>query len=471
MAGSFYPGNAKSLEDTLDQLFAKIDNKTHGTHVQALIVPHAGYSFSGFVAASGYGQIDKNNFCQNIFILASSHHINIGKASVYNQGNYLTPLGEVPVNLEIANKLIEENNCFTYNVGAHAREHSIEVQLPFIQYHFENSIPIIPIVLGTQDPGICKEIAGALAPYFTEENLFIISSDFSHYPDYKSANKVDSITANALCSGDPIQFLSTIETNSKLNIPGLVTSMCAWPAGLTLLYLAENSSDLQFNQIIYKNSGDARINKDKTSVVGYHAITLTREKKNESFGLTAKDKKQLLEISRDTLTSYIPGRKKIKLEKEEFSPELKSILGAFVSLKKNGQLRGCIGTFKPDAGLYSQVQSLTIASATKDTRFLPVQQKELEEIDIEISVLTPMKKIEDISEIVLGKHGIYMKKNGRSGTLLPQVASETGWSLEEFLGHCARDKAGIVWNEWKDAEIFIYEAIVFGEKDNLNYKK
>jgi len=137
--------------------------------------------------------------------------------------------------------------------------------------------------------------------------------------------------------------------------------------------------------------------------------------------------------------------------------------GAFVSLKKKGKLRGCIGTFKPDAPLYNLIQTMTIASATEDTRFLPVQANELKDIDIEISVLTPMKRINDVSKIVLGKHGIYIKKDGRSGTFLPQVATETGWTLEEFLGHCARDKAGIGWDGWKNAEVYTYEAIVFKE--------
>ena len=463
VAGRFYPGNATQLNETLEDLFRDVDQPDPGGSVQALIVPHAGYVFSGKVTAAGFSQIDKSKTYKNIFILASSHHVSSGKASVYNRGNYKTPLGEAVVNLDIANKLIADNECFTFHDPSHKREHSIEVQVPFIQYYFEPPVPIVPIVLGTHMPETCKEIAAALEPYFNEDNLFVVSADFSHYPDYESANKVDHITADALCSGDPDTFLSIIESNKKKRIPGLVTSMCAWPAGLTLLYLAEKKTDYSFHKVLYKNSGDAKSYGDRSEVVGYHAISLVKTSGNKDFGLSFDDKNTLLDIARNTLTSYIPGHKKKKLDSKDFSPSLTMETGAFVSLKKEGKLRGCIGTFRPDEPLYQLIQTMTIASATEDTRFLPVQKKELKDIKIEISVLTPMEKIEDISDIILGKHGIYMKKDGRSGTFLPQVATETGWTLDEFLGHCARDKARIGWDGWKDAELFVFEAIVFGE--------
>jgi hypothetical protein len=391
--------------------------------------------------------------------------VSFGKASVYSQGAYRTPLGKVPVNVELANKLIDNNSCFTFNPEAHASEHSIEVQLPFIQYYFNYPPPIIPIVLGSQSKELCKDVADALKPYFTEDNLFIISADFSHYPAYETAVVTDKKTADAFCSGDPQTFLAAIKENAESRIPGLATSMCAWPAGLSLLYLAEDQDDISFNKILYQNSGDSKLKTGKSEVVGYHAISLNRVSKGIGFSLSDKDKRVLLQISRETLESYLPERKKKDLNTEDYGPDLQFKTGAFVSLKKNGKLRGCIGSFRPESSLFNMVQTLTIASATEDTRFLPVQRKELEEIDIEISVLTPMKKIEDPSQIVLGKHGIYITKDGRSGTFLPQVASETGWNLEEFLGHCARDKARIGWEGWKDADIFIYEAIVFGEKE------
>ncbi|MGM0377416.1 MAG: AmmeMemoRadiSam system protein A [Bacteroidota bacterium] len=140
---------------------------------------------------------------------------------------------------------------------------------------------------------------------------------------------------------------------------------------------------------------------------------------------------------------------------------LKTSAGAFVSLYKNGKLRGCIGHFGEDKPLYEVVEKMTRAAALDDPRFNPVSPEEIDDIKVEISVLTPMRKVDDVSEIKPGKHGILIRKGSRSGTFLPQVADKTGWGREELLGHCARDKAGLAWDGWKEAEVFVYEAIVF----------
>ena len=154
-----------------------------------------------------------------------------------------------------------------------------------------------------------------------------------------------------------------------------------------------------------------------------------------------------------------------KVDESELTDVTKSECGAFVTLHKDGALRGCIGRFVANEPLYTIVQKMAIAAATEDNRFPTVKQDEISEIDIEISVLTPLKKIESIDEIEMGRHGIYIKKGFTTGTFLPQVAIETGWTKEEFLGYCARNKAGIGWDGWKDADIYIYEALVFGEND------
>jgi hypothetical protein len=185
----------------------------------------------------------------------------------------------------------------------------------------------------------------------------------------------------------------------------------------------------------------------------------------ESFHLTIEDKKQLLKIARDTIIGYLQSGKIPVIEKQNLSQHLISKCGAFVTLHKNGSLRGCIGRFTANDELFDIVQQMAVASATNDSRFSKVGQNEIDLIDIEISVLTPLRKIESIDEIEVGKHGIYIKKGFSTGTFLPQVAIETGWTKEEFLGYCSKNKAGIGWEGWKDAEIFTYEAIVFGEKE------
>ena len=187
--------------------------------------------------------------------------------------------------------------------------------------------------------------------------------------------------------------------------------------------------------------------------------------------LNDDDRKELLKIARSTIEYCM---------KENYprSPELSSFgmsipdqqvlqahCGAFVTLHNNGKLRGCIGFFNANYELWKVVRDVAIKSAFEDYRFHRPTLEEMKEIDIEISVLTPFKKITDINDIVLGKHGIYIMKNGKSGTFLPQVATETGWTLQEFLGHCAQDKMGLSWNDWQGAELFTYEAEVFGEKE------
>jgi len=138
-------------------------------------------------------------------------------------------------------------------------------------------------------------------------------------------------------------------------------------------------------------------------------------------------------------------------------------LGAFVTLKIDGTLRGCIGRFISSEPLWEVVLESSQSSAFEDPRFSPLTKEELPKTDIEITVLGPLVKIDDIKDIELGRHGIYIKKDYRSGTMLPQVATENGWSVEEFLGYTSRDKAGIGWNGWKNADIYIYEGIVLEE--------
>jgi AmmeMemoRadiSam system protein B/AmmeMemoRadiSam system protein A len=462
VAGSFYPSDPAELKKMISGFLANAVPNHEAGPVRAILAPHAGYVFSGGVAASAYNQLDPDHEYKRVFILGSSHRFSFSYAAVYDGGNYITPLGRATVDTELAGELMTRSGVFKSHPAAHSAEHSIEVQLPFLQSILKHSFKIVPIILGTQDPAVCREIAEGLKPWFTDENLFVISADFSHYPSYENARRVDEATAQAFCSGSPSEFLAAIQGNDKLAIPALATSMCAWPSALTFLYLAQSGSKLTYQEIEYKNSGDIKPYGDKSSVVGYYAICVTGQK-DPGFSLTETDKRILTAIARKSMDTYVRTRSIPRQDSQGFSKNLLVRAGAFVSLKINGELRGCIGSFQADVPLYQVVQNMAIASATQDSRFKTVTEKELGTIDIEISVLTPMRKVNNINEIQLGKDGIYIKRDSRSGTFLPQVATETGWTLEEFLGHCSRDKAGIGWTGWKDAEIFIYQAIVFQE--------
>ncbi len=467
VAGSFYSADPDILRKDLEFLFSRaLPGSTPG-QVLAIIAPHAGYPFSGEVAASSYRQVDATRSYKNVFVIGSSHRYAFEGAAIYQSGDFETPLGVVPVNHDLALELTKQEPVFIRHEQAHRSEHSLEVQLPFLQYYLEKDFKLVPILLGTQSPRTCQKIARALEPYLNEDNLFVISADFSHYPDYRSATEVDIRTAKAICSNSSREFLSTIDENEEKNIPNLATSACAWPAILTLLYMTEQKTDdISYKLVQYQNSGDSR-HGDKSRVVGYCAIAVSNEgsKTEARFMLSTEDKKDLLEIARLTLDNYI-GKGLIQpVNNDNYSSALETHTGAFVTLNKNGNLRGCIGRFQPDQPLYQVVRDMTISASTKDYRFKPVTRAELEEIELEISVLTPLVRIQDPSEILLGLHGIYIKKGPNSGTFLPQVATQAGWTLEEFLGHCARDKAQIGWNGWKDAEIYTYEALIFSEHE------
>jgi MEMO1 family protein len=466
-AGRFYPAEKDQLENSLSQLFRDCKKSEPDGRVRAIISPHAGYIYSGEVAAAAFSTLPKNPTYNNIFIIGSSHVMYFDGASVYNSGDYITPLGKVKVNRDIANKLILNNKVFDFPVNAHLKEHSLEVQLPFLQYYFKDLPPIVPIIIGTDDAKTVKQIAAALKPWFTSENLFVISSDFSHYPSYKDAQVLDKLTANGLISGKPDIFLQTLKDNESKHIGGLATSMCGWTSGLTLLDLAEGDKNLSIKLVDYSNSGDSP-SAGKDEVVGYNALVMTEnnnksaQKNDLSHSLTfsEEDKKQLFTIARSAILSKLDNNEKNEVNQNTLTENLKRPLGAFVTLKINGELRGCIGTFQPKEPLYEVVENMAVSSAFEDPRFSPLTMAELKKTDIEITVLGPLRRISSISEIVLGKHGIYIKKGMRAGTMLPQVATENGWTLEQFLGYTSRDKAGLGWDGWKDAEISIYEGIV-----------
>lgn len=469
-AGRFYSANKETLTKDLSRLFESCVKTYPHPDVRAIISPHAGYVYSGKIAASAFSVIDRNTRFENIFVIGSSHIMAFEGASVYNTGDFITPLGKLTVNREIAGSLKKEK-LFNFPVNAHMQEHSLEVQLPFIQYYFGNNQPIVPIIIATNNTNTIRKIAGILRPWFTEENLFVISSDFSHYPSYKTANQVDKATADAIVSGDPKKFLNVLRSNSYVNDPGLSTSMCGWTSGLLLLYLAEGNTNLEFRKIDYCNSGDSNFG-SKDEVVGYNAIALIEKKTAGEEGkdladevkFSEQEKEYLISLARDNIKSILFEKKRVHVTSEMLPEVFKKPYGAFVTLKINGSLRGCIGRFVSTDPLYQVVLESSQSSAFEDPRFNPLTKEELPKTDIEITVLGPMKKISNIKEIVLGKHGIYIKKDFRSGTMLPQVATEQNWSVEEFLGYTSRDKAGIGWDGWKEAEIFIYEGIVLEEK-------
>ncbi len=470
VAGSFYPSGSEKLRSDLQELFGKCNGPVPGSTVRAIIVPHAGYVYSGHTAAAAFSAIPADAEYDNIFLIGASHRFAFEGAAVFTSGDMVTPLGKVRVNRLTGEKLIDDSRYFFTRDDAHNPEHSLEVELPFIQYHFKKTPSVIPILIGTRDKNILISLASSLKPYFTDRNLFVISSDFSHYPSYSDAVKTDRKTSDAIVSGDPDALLKAVKSAEASGIEGLATAMCGWTAGMVLMYITEGDGSMHYRNADYTNSGDSRFG-DRQQVVGYNAIIVEEKAASvgsqatgkESLVLSPEEKKTLLGIARESIKAGLNDVKPGTPDAMKLTSALREPMGAFVTITVHGNLRGCIGRFTSPDPLYRVVEVMAHEAAFGDPRFPALSAKEYPEIKLEISVLGPMKKISDISEIVIGKHGIYIKKGIMSGTLLPQVASERGWSVAEFLGYCARDKAGIGWEGWKNAEIFVYEALVFGE--------
>ncbi|MEA3447181.1 MAG: AmmeMemoRadiSam system protein B [Bacteroidota bacterium] len=460
VAGQFYSDDKNALNDALQSYFENAKSKKLTRPAKAVIAPHAGYVFSGQIAADAIVQIDAKKI-KRVFVIGSSHHAHFDGVSVYAGDAYDTPLGLVNIDKHVTEKLLTGHDFIDFVPMAHQDEHCIEVEIPFIKHYLPDA-QIVPLLIGSYSAGISDELAKAIEPWKNDpETAFVVSTDLSHFPDYETARKVDSETVQAIVSGKPDTLISTMEDHKNKGISSLATDICGWTSALTIMKLFDNS-DIEWKKISTANSGDAVFG-DHSRVVGYAAIAgLMKESNEENFSLSDNEKQFLLGLARKSIdASFHPGDVVLPEKDDDVPEKLTTQCGAFVTLHKNGKLRGCIGNFGDDRPLWKMVKEMAVAAAFHDTRFSPLLENELSDIEIEISVLTPLRPMKDISELKLGKHGIYIKHDFASGTFLPQVATDTGWNKEEFLGHCARDKAGMTWDGWKDADVYLYEAIVF----------
>ncbi|MFW5805593.1 MAG: AmmeMemoRadiSam system protein B [Bacteroidales bacterium] len=467
VSGQFYTEDKDALNEALQSYYDNARLKKRTKPAKAVIAPHAGYIFSGQIAADAIVHLDPEKV-KRVFVIGSSHHANFDGVSVYAGDAYDTPDGLVNIDKNTAEYLLNKHDFIDFVPRAHHDEHCIEVEIPLLKYHLKD-FNIVPLLIGSYTSAITDKLAKALTPWVSDpETAFVVSTDLSHFPDYNTAKKVDNETVQAIVSGKPDELISTMEKHKNQNIPSLSTDICGWTSVLTIMKLFEGSG-ITWKKISTGNSGDAVFG-DHSRVVGYAAIAgfvndeEDKKEKEEGFDLTDDEKQFLLDLARKSIdASFHPQDVDLPENDDDVPPKLTKKCGAFVTLHKDGKLRGCIGNFGDDRPLWKVVKDMAVAAAFHDTRFSPLLEKELSEIEIEISVLTPLRPMEDISELEPGKHGIYIKHGFASGTFLPQVATENGWNKEEFLGHCARDKAGLTWDGWKEADVYLYEAIVFNE--------
>ncbi len=459
VAGAFYPADKDVLAKEVDGFLANAKKDDIKGKIIALIAPHAGYEYSGQIAAHSFKQLEGTNF-KKIIIISPSHYVSFDGMSVYNKGAFETPLGLVEVDQELANKIIQKNKRFIFYPEAHQKEHAIEVEVPFLQRIYKDkNFKIVPIAMGNPASDDIRILGDTLYDIMDDDTLVVISVDLSHYYPYDKAVELDTSAINTIEKLDSAGLLEQLqEGKAEIDAPIAVLAMIVFA----------NRSGAKASVIKYANSGD--VTGDKSRVVGYSSIliyapSVSREKeamimKDEY--LNKEEKKKLMEIAKLSVIEAVTGKRQFFPNVTE--ERLKENCGAFVTLKENGQLRGCIGYIQALKPLYETVKDVAKSAAVNDYRFNPVTQDELGKLEYEISVLTPLKKIKDTSEIEVGRHGLVMKQGFNSGLLLPQVATEYGWDRETFLRETCR-KAGLSQDAWKDksTEIYIFSAEVFDE--------
>lgn len=462
-AGQFYPTDAGELQKKIKKHLDLAPKKKIAGEVKAIIVPHAGYDFSGHVAAYAYKQLIGKKV-GTVVIICNSHSTYFNGVAVDNHDAWRTPLGTVEVDKNLAQKLIDGDKVIQYNAQPFAtNDQTIEVQIPFLQTVLQSSFKILPIYFGNINDEDYKVLAKALVDNLGDNDIIVASTDMSHYPSYEDANKIDQDSLNVIKLGDVKKLNEYIDKVMSQNIFGEETTMCGVDGVRTVLEIYNLKKWKGIEVLKYANSGDTHIG-GRGSVVGYGAVAFAGNAIDDNV-LNKSQKQALLNIAKQTVESFV---KTDKIPEFNITDErLNKREGAFVTLHREGKLRGCIGQIIPsDEPLWQVVLEMAVAAASEDNRFLPVNEEELDKLDYEISVLSAPERIDDWQKIELGKHGVIVKSGRYSGVFLPQVAAETGWSKEEFLSQLCTQKAGLPADCYKDkdVELLVFTAQVFGGK-------
>lgn len=458
-AGRFYPQNHNDLARAINSFLADNPAQDVDGRVTGIIVPHAAYMYSGRVAACSYNAV-KGADIDTVILLGPTHRYPFRGIAVWPQGTFTTPLGKIDVDHKIAADFMGLE-FVSPQTRYFSGEHSLEVQIPFLQTLLPGA-KIVPFLFGE----VTYDQLSAFARRLDEvtrrrKTLIVVSSDLSHYHPYEEASRIDARTLEYISRRDYSGLWTSLQLDERraCGIRGLIAF---------LMYTAERGDEIKI--LKYANSGDT--GGDKSSVVGYvsaaaysrQTTSLKEEHTMSGFEFTDEVKKTLLAIARITLENHLAG--KPVPEFEQGPPVLYEKRGAFVTLKKHGELRGCIGRIVADMPLYKVVSDFAIHAAVEDPRFNPVHYEELKDIEIEISVLTPFEEIASLDEIEVGTHGLMIRKGYRSGLLLPQVPVEYGWDRDTFLEHLCY-KAQMPADAYKDDGVTIYKfsAVVFSESD------
>jgi AmmeMemoRadiSam system protein B/AmmeMemoRadiSam system protein A len=454
-AGSFYPADAGELNSFVSSCISSAPARKDAASVLGIIVPHAGYQYSGRIAAYAYSLL-KGRKNPVVFLIGTSHHARFSGALTDDRKQWKTPLGTVPVEMSIVKELLR-SPCFRTDARILDVEHALEVQLPFLQKVL-GTFRIVPILVGTDESASLKDVASVITGIAKKEtsSVFVISTDLSHYYSLSTAQKKDGMLLDLLVNGR----ISDIEDEMhKGNV-----EMCGSGGVFLGMEILRALGGTKVRLLRYGTSFDAT--GDSSRVVGYAAVGIFRDSAEKGVHmLNEKQRKALLKLARESIECYLQGKNPPVLKEQD--PIFRQKRGVFVTLRKKGSLRGCIGLIVSREELASGVREMAVQSATGDPRFPPVTLDELKDITIEISVLTEPKRVASPDDIQIGRDGVIVKRGSRQGVFLPQVADETGWTKEEFLSNLCAHKAFLSPDAWKDpsTELYTFQAEVFSEPE------
>ena len=461
IAGKFYPADKTELTQLIDGYLDKAPTPPIGTlpgRIKILILPHAGYIYSGQTAAFGYRLIERTPY-DSVILIGPCHSAAFRGASIWRSGDWQTPLGTVPVDETLARAIASESPEFQADPNVHRKEHSLEAQLPFLQKTLTN-FKIVPILTDDASPENCLRLAQAIFKNIKGKNvLVVVSTDMSHYYQDSSARLMDLRTLELLKTQDFPGLSSALKAGSS--------EFCGQAAVLTALEISRLMGDTHLKILNYATSADST--GDKSNVVGYGAsviyqltgrrpVPTGRRPVSKTSG-----KGKLLSIARQTVESYATNGTIFQPDLSD--PLLKENKAVFVTIRKNGVLRGCIGDLIARETLGLAVRDMAIQAASRDPRFKPVKKDELKDLTFEISVLSAPVKIKNTEEIKLGRDGVILSQNGHSGVFLPKVAEELAFDKERFLNELCTQKAGLSERCWENpaTEIAVFTTEEFVE--------
>ncbi len=413
VAGQFYPAQATKLRELIKSM---TDENAAREEVIGLVLPHAGYIYSGPVAGAALSRV----IFKDTFIIMGPNHTGLGQPlAIMTEGTWHTPLGSVEVDTELAKKILAGSRHLKEDSQAHLQEHSIEVQIPFLQY-FKSDVRIVPIVFGHASAAAYKEAGEEIARAVKELNrevVIIASSDMTHYESQEQAKKKDTKAIAAILQLDEDELLEKIE---EFHI-----TMCGYAPTVALITAAKELGADKTNLVRYQTSGDTT--GDYSAVVGYAGITIGRMS-------------PLVKLAKETVEEFTREGRIIRPPHEP-SPEMKERAGVFVSIHKHGALRGCIGTFEPhQPSVAEEVIVNAISAATRDPRFRPVTAAELDDLDYSVDVLTKPEPVASKEELDAKTCGLIVECDWRKGLLLPDLEGVD--TVEQQIDICCQ-KAGI----------------------------